>query len=295
MPHDLRQLFRAVGKFNGQRALTSSPPDRNEIDVPVEVLDEAAKITALPMDVAAWVDGIQASMVLTHRAHRPVYLSYVGAGAVDGERRPIADLWDLQIVCSHMDREWVDTLGTTIPVDEHAYDAPPDVEKAALQSLGGNRAVLEARLVDQLLEGDRSAADGMIVVDGALGLRTTNARMTGVVKSHGTKYLPDERVLYGLPAGWRSPRFKIPAGAAGGRSARYSTYVRLFNADHHAWAFGLIRLEAYTLDDLDALAARAMLERQTAASGDSRYDRHLRSIRACEEFLRSRRPSVYGL
>jgi len=293
VPHDLRQLFRAVGRFSRQQALTSSPPDRQDIDGHVDLLDdECAPVDAAAATVAAWIDGIQASMVITHRAHRPVYLSYMAAGAVDGRREPVTTSDRLEIVCSHLDREWVDSLGSTVPVDEHACEAPPDVERAALDTLGGGRAALEHQVTDRMCE--RAPAGQLVVVDGAVGTRSDHAQIAGVVKTHSRRYLPDETVLYGLPTGWRSPRFKVPAGVAGGRTDRYSCYLRLHPADDQAWAYALIRLETHRLDLLEPLAARCLVERQPLGAADARVDRHLAPIRICEDFLRARRPQVYG-
>jgi hypothetical protein len=296
--HDLRQLFRAVGRFSGTAALTSSPPDRTDIDGEIELLDEpSAPVEAEPAAAAAYIDGIQASLVVTHREHRPVFLSYVGAGAVDAQRRGLTVEEKLELVCSHLDREWVDGLGSSVPVDEHACELPPDVERAALQALGGQRAHLEQVVCDRVLAATDPAsggAGGLVVVDGALGLRSYDARLAGVIKTHGAKYLPDERVLYGLPQGWRSPRFRLPAGVAGGRTERFSCYLRLFDASHHAWAYGLIRIETHRLEELEPFAARCLRERQPSGSRDARGDRHLAPIRACEDLLRSRRPQVYG-
>lgn len=297
MSHDLRQLFRAVGRFSGQQALTSSPPDRQDIDGAVELLDEdPGDLSGVaPAPVGAWVDGIQASMILTHRAHRPVYLSYVAAGAVGNDRQPVTVREKLEIVCSHLDREWVDELGSSVPVDEHTVESPPDVERAALDALGGHRAALEVALAQDLVVRLESEPRPVVVVDGSLGPRIDHMNLAGVVKTHGRKYLPDETVLYGLPAGWRSPRFKIPAGVAGGRSERWSCYVRLSDASDHAWAHALIRVETHRLDLLESMAARCLTEKQPSRADDARVDRHLAPVRRCEDWLRARRPQVYGV
>lgn len=290
--YDLRSFFRAVGKFSGERALHTEPFEREEPDVPAELLDDQnVKITADPLPIAAFVDGIQASLLVTHRAHRPVYLSYVAAGAVARGAKPLGLQEKLTIVCSTVDREWVDTLATSIPTEELACEAPPDVEKTALQVLRHDRDALEQNLVTELAQ----RTEGHLILDGSLLFRPYDLRLLGVVKTTRRKYLADESCLFGMPAGWRSPRFKIPAGSGGGGVDRYSTYLRLFDASSRAWNFGLIRLEAYDPDLLDGLAAACLKERQSAAGGDARFDRHLSSVRACEEFLRSRRPSVFHL
>lgn len=291
-PHDLRAFFRSVGRFTGERALTSTPLERPEPDVPAELLDtENARIDTVPLPVSAFVDGIQASLVVTYRAHRPVYLSYAAAAAVGPGARALDVRERLVIVCSTLDREWVDSLSTTIPVEELPLESPVEVERAAVQSLGGAREALERHLVEDLC----TQVDDYLVVDGSLTGRPFERRLVGVVKSTNRKYLADESCLYRLAPGWRSPRFKIPAGSAGSQYDRYSCYLRMFDASQRAWNFALIRLEAYSPDVLESLAARCLRERQSPAGGDPRFDRHLASVRATEELLRSRRPGVFAL
>lgn len=290
--HDLRSFFQAVGQFSGERALNTETFEREEPEVPAELLDEKnSKVTADPLPIDAFLDGIQASLLVTHRAHRPVYLSYVAAGAVSRGATPVGLKEKLTIFCSTVDREWVDSLSTTIPVEEIACETPPDVEKAALQILRSDRDSLEKSLGADLVE----ALPGYLVLDGSVMFHQYSTKTLGVVKTTRRKYLADESCLFGLPVGWRSPRFKISAGHGGGNIDRYSTYLRMFDASTQAWNFGLIRLEAYDPDLLDGLAAACLRERQSSAGGDARFDRHLASVRACEEFLRSRRPSVFSL
>jgi hypothetical protein len=293
--HDLEAFFHAVGHFSGERGLTATPQERAEPDVAAELLDAGnSRIDADPMPVAAFVDGIQAALVVTHRDHRPVYLNYVAAGAVGGGPAgavPLGLEESLTLVCSTVDREWADEVRGTIPVEELPVEYPPDVERAAVQILGGAREQRERALVEDLVRQGRAP----LVLDGSLVGRPFQRELVGVVKTTRRKYLADERCLFGLPAGWRSPRFKIPAGTAGSGIDRYSCYLRMVNAEHSPWNFGLIRLESFDPDLLDPLAARCLLERQSSASGDARWDRHLTSIRAVEEFLRSCRPGVYAL
>jgi hypothetical protein len=291
--YDLRAFFHAVGRFSGEKALTSTPPDRPEPEVPAELLDaDNARVEADPLPVAAFVDGIQAALVVTHRAHRPVYLNFVASGAVGTSPRggplPLGVRERLTVVCSTLDREWVDEVRTGIPVEELPVETPPDIERAAVQILGGAREQLERRLVEDLV----AQGHAPLALDGSLVGRPYQAELVGIVKSTGRKYLADESYLFRLPAGWRSPRFKIPAGSAGSGIDRYSCYLRMVNASQHAWNFGLIRLETF---DPDLLAGRCLQERQNAASGDRRWDRHLAGVRAVEEFLRSRRPAAFAI
>jgi len=270
----------------------TTPEVRLENDKPVELLDnKVAQIVADPLAVAAFVDGVQASLVLTYREHRPVYLNFTGAAAVTSDLTPVAVQERLQVVASSADQKWATSLNTSVPATFLPVDAPAEVERLAVASLAGDREHLERALIDNLVV----QSDLPLVLDGSLVGRPLDDRLTGVVKTTKRRYLPDETVLYGLEAGWRSPRFRIPAGSQGVDAERYSCYLRLFDASLNAWNFGLIRLETYDEALLEPLASLCLSQRQHPRSGDARGDRHLRAVRACENLLRARRPAVYDL
>jgi hypothetical protein len=247
-------------------------------------------VTASPLPVVGFVDGIQAAICVTYRSHRPVYLTYVAAGAAGSEGRLLALRERMNVTASHLEREWLSDLDVLIPTVELAEERPDELAAAARQNLAGDRETLERVVIDEML----STPGPALVVDGNLVGRPTQDRVVGVVKTTQRRYLADESVLWGLPAGWRSPRFMIPAGSQGVRVPRYSCYVRLHDASRLAWNFGLIRLEAFKPELLDPLAALSLAERQPAGSRDSRFDRHLAGVRAVEDLLRARRPTVFA-
>lgn len=291
--YDLREFFRRVGGFSGERAGLATPKDRPMVDQVVELLDDNVphQVQADPLTPAGFVDGIQSSLCVTYRQHRPVLLSYVAAGCLS----PSGDIVGAQekffVVASAEDREWFDSLSTRIPLVELVEKQPEPVLRAASAYVSDTRDNLERQLVVDLLDGGAET----LVVDGSLTKRPPRAGVVGVVKTTRRQYLPDESVLWGLPAGFRSPRFRIPAGSQGVQVDRFSCYLRLQDAQRHAWDFGLVRLEAFALDELDPLAALALSERQSSRSGDLRFDRHLSGVRAVEDVLRARRPNVFSL
>ena len=290
--HDLRALFQAVGSFTSERALISSPYERPEPDEEVAMVDnERARIVAQPLGVIGFTDGIQSAMTVTYRDHRPVYLTYVAAGCVGPSGSMLASRERLDIVCSHLDSEWVESLGTTIPTILLPEERPDIIERAALGTMGADRERMERDLMEEL----SMAQGGYIVVDGSIAHRQHDELIVGVVKTTRRRWLKDESVLWGLPEGWRSPIFSIGAGVHGAPGIRYSCYLRLFDASKRGWDFGLIRLEAWKPELLEPLAALCMQERQHPRSGDSRGDRHLASVRVCEQVLRARRPAVFTL
>lgn len=297
-PLDLRTLFRAIGTgFVGERSLLTSPPERLPPEKPVDMLDEKrTKVKAKPLEVLGFVDGIQAALTVAWRDHRPVFLTFIAAGCVgakaSGRGIELVSVHErLDMVASHLDAEWLATM--PVPVSTVLLDAvtPDDVERAALTRIGADRDLLERKLVTELSEGKA----GVLVLDGSLAGRPVDNNLVGVVKTTRTKWLEDESALWGLPQGWRSARFRIPAGTQGCSVDRYSCYVRLFDASHRGWAWGLVRLEAYDPEMLEPLAALALAERQHPTSRDKRGDRHLASVRACEDVLRARRPAIFSL
>jgi hypothetical protein len=293
--YDLRSFFRTVGAPTPGGVLNRAPIERLNLSEQIEVVDaHRAPLTGAPLPVAGFVDGVQASVVVTYREHRPVYLTYQAAGAVGPGAALVGLKERLTLLASVADRDWLEEVNVTappLPVQQIAALDPLDIERAAYLSVGDARDRLERTLVEELVD----AGTGPLVVDGSLRDRPYHHALHAVVKDvTATQYLPDERALFGLPVGWRSPVFKIPAGrAAGAVVDRFSCYVRLHDATERSWNFGLIRLEAYEPDQLMALGVLALSERQSPRSGDGRWDRHLASVAVTEKVLRARRPNVF--
>lgn len=292
--YDLRTFFRTVGARPHTGALTNTPTERVDLSGNVTVVDEEpAKITVPPLTPAGFIDGVQSALVVTYRAHRPIYLTYQAAGAV-GPRAQLVGLKErLTLLGSKEDAGWVEQVNTTtppIPFDPLPATDPMTLEREAHASVGDWRDRLERTLVEDLVD----QGVGPLVVDGSLRGRPHNLSLRAVVKdTSSTRYLPNEAKLYALPVGWRSPVFHLPAGRAGATTDRYSCYVRLHDATTQAWNFGLVRLEAFDPEHLMPLAALALAERQGPRSGDGRWDRHLASVAVTEKVLRSRRPAVF--
>jgi hypothetical protein len=289
--HDLRTFLRAVGGIAAGGALKAPPGERPVLECPAELLDtDNSPISADPLSIAGFVDGVQAASCVTWREHRPVYLTYVAAAAVGERCIPLRLLEHLEVYCSSADIEWVSEAAGEIPVRDLGDVGPGEVEAAAFSTLGARREHSERTVITALMD---DPGCGTLVLDGTLVGRPHDRRLVGVVKTTRRRYLADESVLWRLPQGWRSPRFIIPPGAGSG-VARYSCYLRLFDARARGWDFALLRLEAYDADQLDELASRCLVERQGSGARDARWDRHLGGVRQVENFLRSRRPPVFG-
>jgi hypothetical protein len=283
---DLAELLKRVAQAGGMPTAGAvvEPPERTDASSDITVLDEPAKIEAEPLEVAGFVDGVQSSVTLRHCDHRPVVLQYTAAAAV-GEGGTVAAISErLEIVHSLADTEWALEVADTIHRVTVEPVAPHEVTVAQVQHLRAERVERERVVVQD------AAGDGWLILDGSLIGRPVQDGVVGVVKTTKRRYLPDEAQLWSLQEGWRSSKFLIPAGIECGRE-RYSCYLRLFDSRSRAWDFGLIRLEAFDVGVLDALAARCMAERQ-GSSKDARWDRHLSGVRMVEDVLRARRPEL---
>jgi hypothetical protein len=283
--HDLRSFFQNMGGVEGGRGAATAE-DRTDATSDVDVLDtDPVRIDSDPLDVAGYVDGIQAMLRVRHIDHRPVTLAYVAAGAVSGTGQWLAMREELYVICAQDDRDEIVEAAGTLPVRTITGDVT-DLERIVRDEVSGTRAHLERAVVADATE----AGHHPLVVDGDLSARPAGHALVGVAKTLRTRYLPDETVLFTLPYGWRSPRFRI-----GGGTARYSCYLRMFDATRHAWDYGMVRLESYDPDMLDGLAALCLRERQGIRSSDGRFDRHLAPVRMCEDMLRARRPPAFTL
>ena len=287
---DLRAFFRSVGQFRKGTGLKASPAPRKDSSSNVELLvADPAEVTADPVDLVGFCDGIQAAKCVVHRSRRPVYLVYAAAAVVGSAGQPVAVRERLRVLASDTDTAWAERLDGGVVVCSIGSGDPAELELAAHKFLGGFRADMERLLVQDVAAA--GFGDRFLVLDGSIVNRVDHPRLVGVVKTARTKYLPDEAQLFTLPVGWRSATFRI--GGPGGWAERFSTYVRLWDSDDARWDYGLVRLEARDADVLDGLAARCLIERQTPGVRDARWDRHLSGVRSCEDFLRSRRPPVF--
>lgn len=309
---DLRTFFKSVGSVVGGPLSDSSA--RLMCEEEIEVLDSGSfKIDCEPVLVAGGVDGIQSQMVVCFREHRPVILSYSAAGCLSAVGLPLSVREKLQVICSEIDKEWVSGVCGNIPVELVGVGTAPEIERECVGLLSAIRDNLEQVVLRDLFDqvgnplpasvprtpgfevvSEVNASGGAFIVDGALGSRPEDLRLIGIVKSVGKRYLKDESDVFALKSGYRSARFFIKAGVAG-RVGRYSCYLRLHPASGLGWSHGLIRVEAFNPELLDAACAFALRNRQFSAAVDARWDRHLQIIRGVEDFLRARRPVVFSL
>lgn len=292
-PIDMTALLHAVGGWAD--ATVRDEPDRAEPDKPATLIDAnpLSLDGVAPHPVDGFVDGVQRGISLTYREQRPVVLAYAAAGAVDGSHRPFAVAEHLQLVSAEADRTWLQGLlgDQAVPIDTIDSDDPSVCQARAAQAAGLLREQVERSLTTDLA--GRSDLR-LLILDGSLLGRPHDTTLVGVAKTHTRRYLADERAIYRLPVGWRSPRFTIPPGAVGNAHELHSCYVRLADAQHRHWSYGLIRIEAYEVDLLEPVAAACLANRQRGGH-DPRGDRHLAGVRAVERFLTARQPAMFSL
>ena len=188
------------------------------------------------------------------------------------------------LFCPAASAEPIVTRHATFPVHGVAADTF-DVLSQALQS---QMASLEAEVAAEA-QRDHVDGDTLLIVDGPLrGV----AGGVGYIKTHHTKYLPDDlhRVAADLVPGQRTPLFLVTAKY--GRSS-YSWYQRLPGIAGHPWA-GVVRCEVTANGTVGQAAARADQVAATLprfasqAHKDPRASQNLHPIAGLERELRRR-------
>jgi hypothetical protein len=291
---DLRALCRAVHPLVLAGGISTASSRRR-----VEPLGFATRdlVGFTPLPVHGYVDGIQATRLLTWRpAGRPVYLAAVAAGVMATASNRISGFKHrLVLMCSYLDASWAGSLPGHCPVvllaahhgggiDQDAArwvdTARRDCERAALISS------LEQTLDWTVLDGSLRDLDPATVGHAP--------QVIGAVKTCNTQYLMDEHLhVHDLPEGAISPAFRLPAEHRS-QLDRVSCYLRQRDATGRAWTHGLVRVELPTAHaDLLPLAAAALLAgRQPAGTGDPRWDRQQLGVALLERGLRARLPHL---
>ena len=280
---DIRAVTRALGRAGGPVA-ASGPTYRAAKLLDLTVAQIPPQTTPLAVDGV--VDGIQCSLVLRRREHRPITLFYVASGSCSGTKlTAIAER--LSVICSHRDQEWVASRTPGLPItvlDEHH---PSAVEVATIRVIDRARRAAERHIVE--------TADpaGTLLVDGPVRHYNIPGTRVGVVKSLGEQlWIPAS--LLPTEFAHRSPIFRIPAESRT-QADVHSCYLRIQpSTGNQPGNEGIIRLESTDPDLMDALCMYAVQHRQRPDSGDPRWAVHLSSVRATEDVLRVRSPWVFG-
>ena len=175
---------------------------------------------------------------------RPAVLCWVGAASISlGSTVHLMEtrIW---LSCSYLDEAWAAGLPGGVPVVVSDYRWGPALRRDITTLVARSRAELE-----HVVATESQDPSALLIVDGSLQHHRPHERTVGVVKTCATRYLPDERPLMGLEPGWRSGAFTLAAVPAH-EHPRLSTYVRLHPPEGADWAHGLVRVEAWSEEDL---------------------------------------------
>lgn len=284
-PIDLREAFVANGGFLN-RSLPASPPWRPLVRLEPGLPARDVRNVA-PLQIAAAVDGIQASLVFTVTVGRPSFLVYVAAGAVGPTHRLARVAERLVVLASLRDARRLQATTGDLPVVALDALSSPALAWHHAAVVPDWRQQLEWEIVTAC------AADGrFVLVDGSIDRYVGIPGLIGCVKKPEAAYAVDEAELYQLPVGHRSDAFRVEPHTTV-EQRWYGAYLRL----HPPFAFhtfGLVVVQTTDPELLDAAAAACFAQRQKIGNGDPRADRHLLPIRRCEEALRARRPPHFS-
>ena len=307
--------FAPAGAGDMGPALETLPADSESPRLVTPEAVEGADLEPRPVrspepGFAAFLDGIQRSVVIGHAEGVPLVAATVAAvirrrvgrrlmtdGRGPAIRRRVyvprhlvpAALWDMA------EREGYapcDT-GTDGRPGGDGSAHPTAVQERAYHLVQQDREQLEQRLAEEWC----AAESAPLYIDGGISKServATAACAVGIVKSHRTLYVDAAALstLARLEAGQRTTAFRVTSQR---RTPVVSWYLRLREAAGRGPLWGLVRIEvADARGDTAAVAARAdtvsrwvLAERSPLALPDGRWDRMAYGIRDCETFLRA--------
>lgn len=253
-----------------------------------------------------FLDGVERSCVVGYVGLVPILYGHVAA--VVRERRDTAFMTfaaqerpGLFFPFEHVPRERVAQLGlpeealvdTQAPGSERHPVRLADLGRAAVKR---ERERLEVAVANVWAQRCRS---GWLVVDGPAGIAPdvlATGRAVGVIKSHRTHFLSEKAMseVLLMPARHRSTVFRPVRPKVG---EVYSWYLRLRPRENRDLHFGLVRIEASasaeTVRRADEISRWLLNETGPLALPDPRWDTLLYPIRDCEQYLRSRMPTLW--
>ena len=260
---DLRALYRSVGGPKVHSGLTTPPPPRPMWDGPVVLGPGRPRPVEKFASGPVWfADGCQSASVCAYVGSpaRPVLIMWASARSLDPlQRNSGASDQRIWLSCSTEDVSWAEKLPGGLQVLAVPSLWSWGIRCDALDMLRRVRAELEVAVINATHPGDAP-----FLIDGSLlnlGPSPVAGRI-GVVKTLRTRYLADERPLAALPEGHRSATFELLPRTVD-EPARHSCYLRLRPPQGDDWGHGLIRLEAYSENDLARGASAAFSWRQT--------------------------------
>jgi hypothetical protein len=290
--YSIEDLLKSI-RYNSKSlniSLNSQPRTYSSFDVKI-ITPNKKRIKPIEQKNTLFFDGIQKYLILEFIESRPIALQYTSSAGVTRLGEPLIFLENLEIVASKLDSNLVNSYPTNIKKVYIDNSSALDLDDSFTLNLQNNRYNLETLLIKQTAESQKYN-DYLLISDGFLPDVTTPTKLAAVSKTINTKYLEDESILLDLLPGEISPVFSIERNQTG---SIYSCYLKLVGDGKYPWNFGLVRLEAFTNDSLELVAGVVLANSQKINHTDLRWDRQIRPIFLCEQFLKARAPKIFNL
>ncbi len=176
---------------------------------------------------------------------------------------------------------------------------PQDFERSSHSIVAEKRRAMERDLSEQWI--NSNFKDGWLFIDGRLEPLSKKLKSelnaVGVIKSHRTSYFSAENQMkiFSLKAGERTCVFQPKKNDE--KENVYSWYLRLYDNKFRGNAdFGIVRVEIAAkeslLSKIDEISGWILLERNPIAFPAGRWDRMIYPVKYCEDYLKSKAPSL---
>lgn len=291
-PLDIDRLMAQLANMATLPASTPAPPLRDAPQRPSRTNGQLRYATVTdhePVQVGAWLDGVQHQRTLAMVHHRPIIGQYVAVAAIDADFNPLQTRTTVRVVCSEVDAERLrEAIGSEYIITVADGDETV-IATGATSLIKQTRHDLEREVSHEVVK----MVDELVVVDGPLTGHPQQAHVAGVVKSHPCAYLTPEVHLHNLHGEQATdPPFEILT-EAGDPTDRHATYLRLHDHSKTGVLHGLVRLETRDPTLNLALAATCLRHRQWSARDDRRWSVHLEPIAWAESVARARLPASW--
>ena len=275
-----------------------------------EVVESPFEIRALdgpvPSGFTHFLDGIERSCIVGYVGLVPIVYGYVAAVVrerTDGALTTftVREEEGFYFPFEHLPPRRLSDAG--LPERALFDSAVAASERHPVRLADRGRAAVKRRRERLEAEGAlawaKAGAPGWLWIDGSAHVAPdvlATGRAVGVIKSHRTQFLALEemRRVLSMTSGRRSSAFRPKRPDVG---AVYTWYLRLRSRAERDLYFGLVRVESAareeTLASADEISAWLWSEIAPLSLPDSRWDTLLYPIRDCEQYLRSRMPTLW--
>lgn len=271
-----------------------------------------------------FLDGIERKRTLKMVGHLPIIYGYVAAVILQrtnkklhscGLEKPIENIYmpvaengdepDFYFKKNELDLFNLKAVNIGKKADNAYPLYPQEFEKLSHNEIQEQRRKAETQISENWLKNFKT--DEWLCVDGGLNRSTKSSldsqRIAGIIKSHNTVYFPPEEQfkIYSMIAGERSSIF-IPVARNKKEKNVYSWYLRIHNRKSAGDPnFGIVRVEIPQNKDLteneliqtvNEISSWILLEKKPVAFPASRWDRMIYPIKYCEDYLKSKAPSL---